>query len=419
MEEQTTRSAWWKNFLTGVLATAIGVGLTFEVNNLVSRSNQKKAQRQAAMMAIYDIDEMVRKFEINKAREDAFYHVVMHLLVHPEELETTSMDSLWMASEYLHFDPSTMPEWFDESTEKVFTTSMDAMLNIGDIAFYRNMQECYHLRRDLLNQERQNAIFRKPITDEFITEYRKTLSFKDLGHGGYMSHDAMAGFVRLMFSLPEVDLYLQKYHTRNNAYDRFDTQLRLLNQENKFLMNISDDEMKQYIETYVNKVVPATEKLIVGTWEATRGPKTETYDLRKDHTITYTMRTEMQLTMELQEEKMNVPILTPLAFTADGIWDLHNDTLGFQLDSATAQILTYDFDLSNLPKSYLETKKDSLDMMVEFHKKMVLNTIKERVSRLEIHQTSISKTGNMMFWEDHHILPWGEDQVDKVQFTRQ
>ena len=115
---------------------------------------------------------------------------------------------------------------------------------------------------------------------------------------------------------------------------------------------------------------------------------------------------------------MNVPILTPLAFTADGIWDLHNDTLGFQLDSATAQILTYDFDLSNLPKSYLKTKKDSLDMMVEFHKNMVLYTIKERVAPLEIHQASISKTGNMMFWEDHHILPWGEDQVNKVQFMR-
>ena len=100
----------------------------------------------------------------------------MYLFSHPEELMTTSMDSLWMASEYLHYDPATTPEWVDESTEKVFTTSMDAMTDIGDITFYRNVQKCYHLRRDLLNQFSQSATFRKPVTDEFITAYRKTLS---------------------------------------------------------------------------------------------------------------------------------------------------------------------------------------------------------------------------------------------------
>ena len=413
-----TLTTWWTNFLTGVLATSIGVGLTFGVNNLVERNRQKQAQRQAAMMAIYDIDEMARKFEICKTREDAFYHVAMYLFSHPEELMTTSMDSLWMASEYLHYDPATTPEWVDESTEKVFTTSMDAMTNIGDITFYRNVQKCYHLRRDLLNQFAQSATFRKPVTDEFITAYRKTLSSSDINHVGMMEHDALARFVQLMFRQPEVVLYLQKFHTRNNEFDYFSAQIHLLNQENKFIMNISDADMKHYIETYVNKVVPATEKLILGTWESIRGPKTTTWEFRKDGTATYNVSTEMQLSLVFKEENINVAVLTPLSFTAEGRWELWTDTLVMQLDSATTQLLTYDFNLGALPKSFIESKKDSIDIMVEQHKQSVFQFIKQTVSRAKGHKTSVSKTGNMMFWEDQRTLPWGEIKTEKTQFTK-
>lgn len=411
-------SAWWMNFLTGVLATSIGVGLTFGVNNLVTRSNQKQAQRQAAMMAIYDIDEMARKFDTWKAREDAFFHVTMYLFTHPEELQTTSMDSLWMVSSYLHFDPATMPEWVDESTEKVFTTSMDAMTHVGDIAFYRNVQECYHQRRDLLNKTLQSATFRKPITDQFITDYRKNIISTQLYYGGMMNPQALAGCVRLMFEQPEVELYLQKFHSRNNAYDDFISQIRLLNRENQFIMNISDEDMKRYVDTYVSKIVPATPKLLAGEWELTSGPKTETYDLREDHTITYTMHTKVQMSLYLDEESLNVSLLTPMAFTTEGQWDLLNDTLLVLLDSATTQMLTFDMELSSLPKSYTERYKDSLELMKDHYRGLVCQSAKERVSIPDAHKVSISKTGNIMFWEVPRRLPWGEIYTDKQQLTK-
>ena len=411
-------SAWWMNFLTGVLATSIGVGLTFGVNNLVSRSNQKKVQRQAAMMAIYDIDEMARKFDTWKAREDAFFHVAMYLFTHPEEAETTSRDSLEMTFAYLHYAPAKLPEWVDESTEKVFTTSMDALTNIGDIAFYRNVQECYHLRRDLMNRLREDVAFRQPVSDELVTSYHKTLSPADITIKGSMEPKALAGFLRLVFNQPEVEFYLQNFHARNDAYDNFIAQIRLLNQENKFSMNISDEDMKRYIETYVSKIMPVTPKLLAGEWELTSGPKTETYDLRTDHTITYTMRTQMQLSIWLDEENMNVSLLTPLAFTADGQWDLANDTLRMQLDSATTQMLTFDMDLSSLPTSFLEKHKDSIELVKDQYRGLVCQSAKERVSIPDAHKVSISKTGNIMFWEVPRRLPWGEIYTDKQQLTK-
>jgi hypothetical protein len=143
-----------------------------------------------------------------------------------------------------------------------------------------------------------------------------------------------------------------------------------------------------------------------------------TWEFRKDGTATYNVSTEMQLSLVFEEENINVAVLTPLSFTAEGRWELWTDTLVIQLDSATTQLLSYDFNLGTLPKSFIESKKDSIDIMVEQHKQGLFQFIKQTVSRAEGHKTSVSKTGNMMFWEDQHTLPWGEVQSDKLQFTK-
>lgn len=135
-KNNTTLNIWWKNFLTGVLATAVGVGLTFGVNNCVGHYKQKQAQRQAAMMAIYDIDEIIRQFIEDQQRDDAFFKVAMYMYTHQNELETVAMDSLWMAAEYLVHYTTSMPKWADDSSEKVFTSSMDVLHDLGDITFY-------------------------------------------------------------------------------------------------------------------------------------------------------------------------------------------------------------------------------------------------------------------------------------------
>ena len=126
----------------------------------------------------------------------------------------------------------------------------------------------------------------------------------------------------------------------------------------------------------------------------------------------------MQLSLVFYEENIKVAVLTPLSFTAEGRWELWTDTLVMQLDSATTQLLTYDFNLGALPKSFIESKKDSIDIMVEQHKQSVFQFIKQTLSRAEGHKATISKTGNMMFWEDQKTLPWGEIETDKRQFTK-
>ena len=48
-----------KSFLVSVLGTAIGVALTFSLNELRSEKQKDQAQRMTAIMVIHDIDDTI------------------------------------------------------------------------------------------------------------------------------------------------------------------------------------------------------------------------------------------------------------------------------------------------------------------------------------------------------------------------
>lgn len=412
------RPSWWQDFIVGVLATAVGVGLTFEVNHMVEHHKQQQARRQAAMMAIYDIDETIRDLRQERQREDAFFRAAMYLYTHPEELETVAMDSLWMAAEYLTLNPSYTPEWYDESTEKVFSSGMDILSNLGDITFYDNIQECYMKRRELFNSIQRNATFRKPISEDFVVEYRKRVAAVDMNYNGMMNQKAMAGLLREMYRVPEVTLYMQKYLTRDRFYQRLIDDLVKINQENQFIMNISNEDMKRFVEQHVNMTMPAKQKMIVGQWTTSYDRQNISYTFCKDQTVSSTTEMVFKVGMYVEEEDVNVSMLAPLSFSIDGQWELDGDSLCLRFDPSTVQILSFDLDFSSLPKAALEAKRDSLDSRKLQYQEVVKKQIQESARWTWTTKVSLGKSGNIMFWEEQHTMPWGEVQTEKTQLLK-
>ena len=56
--------SWLKPLIISIIGTSIGVGLSFTVNRLVESHKQQKAQRETAIMAVYDIDEINRQMAV-------------------------------------------------------------------------------------------------------------------------------------------------------------------------------------------------------------------------------------------------------------------------------------------------------------------------------------------------------------------
>ena len=409
---------WWKTFLTGVLATAIGVGLTFEVNNRVEHHKQKQAQYQTAMMAVYDIDEIIRQFLEFKQQEDAFFKVAMYLYTHQEELEHVAMDSLWMAAVYLVYEPAQTPEWADDASEKVFTSSMDVLQDLGDIVFYDHVQECYLQRRDMLRRMEQSTSFRRPIPEEYVLEYRKHVPAINMDYNGMMNKPAMAGLLKQMFSRPEVTLYLQKYLLRDREYNIFIDKLICLNQENKYIMNITDEAMASYVAKHINKTMPAKPKLLVGQWEQRHNNRLKTYTFRQDHSASLRTQMDYRIGMYVEGEDVNVYMLAPLTFTIDGQWAIDGDSLRLDFRPETMQILSFDLDLNYLPKAALERNRDSLDS----RKQQYLEAISRQIRDTQwtwANKVSLSQSGTIMFWENEYTMPWGQTVTDHSQLLRQ
>lgn len=78
-KEKKNIPSWWKEFLTGVMATAIGVGLSFAVNNMVENHKKDQVRRHTAMMAVYDIDEIARQLKGFRQKEDLYFKVTTYI----------------------------------------------------------------------------------------------------------------------------------------------------------------------------------------------------------------------------------------------------------------------------------------------------------------------------------------------------
>lgn len=402
---------WWNNFLSGVIGTAIGVGLTFAVNGMWANHKKAEAQRQTAMMAIYDIDKIAQQIEEYRSLEEAFFDVTMYLQTHQEEIATVSLDTLQMAVCYLLEDPSVIPDFSNDSKEKAFTSSMEALQNLENIQFYDNVQECYQQRRELLLNMEQSIGFKRPISQEYYTQQIKQLGIEDIGPYGNLGEKALSKILQDAFQQEGIAYFLRKYFSRNRILVDAINKLDRLNRENKLLMNITYEDMDDYIRNNVDKTKPATLRLIVGQWKKQQTDQPQIYNLNKDNSATMTSHLKYNIMLQLQEEDLTVSVFVPVTYTINGQWDLSGDSLRLDFDTNTVNITSFDFDLNSLPKTTLERQKDSID----YKKQECRNAIQQQIKLAKwswTNKVSIGKTGNIMIWETQYTLPWGQTKTN-------
>ena len=127
MENQAKYPAL-KQLSLSILGTAIGVGLTLFANNRVDYSRQRSAQRETAIMAVCDIDEIVQGLKDEIQLEDSLFQVTMYVSSHQELIDSLSKDTLDMAFKYLYDDPTVVKEWTADTKENAFNSGIDARI---------------------------------------------------------------------------------------------------------------------------------------------------------------------------------------------------------------------------------------------------------------------------------------------------
>ena len=220
MEKKTKINFNWEQFFVTVLGTAIGVALTFVVDGMMARHNKEQAQRLTAIMVIHDID--------------------------------NSIDVL------------------KNLKEKIFNSDLDTWQNLGNMAFLDNVQSFYHDRQELQDALNQSTMWQRPIPDEEFMQFI-------MGTGWVTAEEfaaALLPFLKEKLHEIKVAYYINVSSSRLDSMTQVIDYWTGLDDENKFLMGITDQELEEYVSNINKKGVSLTRSKLLGRWVLAEGDRT-------------------------------------------------------------------------------------------------------------------------------------------------
>ena len=399
-KKKKSRNHWGIQFLISVLGTAIGVGLTFAVNNNMENRKKAQAQRLTAMMVIHDIDETIDQIKKMKEDMESGYNKTLYVMEHFDQLDSVPDDTVYYTVEYLLSRDHDFR--FDMSKEKIFHSSPDTWQNLGSMKFIDNVQSFYFDRQSIQETMNKSDIWREPIP---MNEYEKIQVLNDdhLTVDQYVEQYNLLirEFLKEKLDDKQVQQYISYSAWRLTELLRIIDEWTNKNNENKFLMSITDEELEDYVNSIYQNGIALTEKSLIGTWiHSSTDEYASEYEFSKDHV--YSMRNNSAVTVNLPfyQGKIRFDI------KENGTWRLEGDSLIQCVDLESIDVEVDVNDVALTPE-----KQDMLDNWIEEYRTNVLNYFVEdaksnsRIARfarldashdkMELKGKSINEKGNI------------------------
>lgn len=335
-----------KQLFISILATVISIILTFGVAHLVEKNRQKEKRRQMSMMVIHDIDETVNNIKELLKNEESGWEATRYCMDHKDNLKAVSRDTLVNFLNYIISVTFNANLRFDKSNESIFNSSQDSWNTLSDMSFIRNVQKCYHLRSILEDQLANWVYFKRPINEEesYQILMNSDVLFED--NSFYSLCEKWLGDERTKYYMDNLEnrKYLLNYVLENCLG---------LNEANKFLTNVTDEELKEFAEKTLGEVRRATEKTIAGKWLSVSGDDSSIeVDFKVDHTLACV--SSYMVTSSIFYGKIS------LDARRDGRWEIIKDSLILHFDPKSFSLVANDSSITYKPEM-----KDSIKSIIK------------------------------------------------------
>ena len=323
-----TGKGWLKELLMTFLGTTISIVLTFGTAQYLENRQIEKARRMMAMTVINDIDQSLEVIKKRKEAEEKGHEAACYVMENQDRLESIGEDTLLVFINYVTYASFDSDMEFKTMNENIFNSSQETWRTLNDRKFLNNVQEFYNTRDVLDQQSKDWVFFKKPFTKEEGYE---------LFLGGQF--ESTADMCRWMLKNKRVKKFLDYVYMRINVYMGF-LRLTHLNEENKFLMNITEQEMEEFVNHTYMEIHPAKEKDLTGTWNAVLVDEKNVlyYNLLPDHTF----NTE-------QTVRWGAPFFRNKIvqrFSLSGTWDVEGDSLVMHYDMKSYKLEIDDSEVS-------------------------------------------------------------------------
>ena len=333
-------SPWGKGFLTSVLGTTISIILTFGTSALIESKEKADIQRQTSMMVIHDIDMCVEQMEEMAKDEEKKNKAVQYILTHLDQIASLPEDTLQLAFVMLsnYNDNYTI---FDDAKENIFKSSQNIWSDLDNMAFIDNMEKFYRERREFETMMAKAPYFVKPIT---FDEWSQILI------------DSKANYYRIDYATilkeklkdRKVQFYIDYSAARTRSYRDYAQRWKDISDRNKFIMDISDEELADYIKNSQRSGNPVDRRDLMGKWvRKVSGYQDYYYEFLENDSFCRKIMAHYAFPI------YNGEIIVSYVF--DGKWSLKDDTLFMVNAPKSAEV---ELDTSRI--SYRPEMRDSV-----------------------------------------------------------
>ena len=378
-------SSWTKELLMSVIATSISIVLTFGTAHLIEQHQRKAEGRNIAMMVIHDIDQYAEAFRA-KAEENVKNHdLAMYVLEHLDSIEKIPLDTINTVIDYISYSGGS-EYTIDESIERTFQSNQEIWRSIDAPPFIDEAREFFHDRRMTFQLLNTSPSFTRPVSYEEIRQLNATA----LKTGKLVD---WYDFLRRKLQDKDVILFIHLHDMRQNMLITTADNYQDMSNRCKFIMNITDDELKAFLDKRKRTGEKLTDKMLIGRW-ATQGDEQQIFEFHKDHTF-------KQFIENLYPSSVYQGRLK-LTYIYTGRWEIKGDSLYRYFDAGC----DYEIDRSGI--SYSPEKRETVEAMLKQYEEKVVEEVeesKDQAPQPRIRAAAIDKTGNKVELTDPEDAP--------------
>jgi hypothetical protein len=295
-------------------------------------------------------------------------------------LESIPDDTLFIFFNYITNGHFTTKEEFKKTNENIFNSSQESWRTLNDRKFLNNVMDFYNARNMLEKQSKEWICFQKPVTKE--EEYQIFML-----NNHFETRESFIALCRRLLQSNSVSNYVLNSKQRTELYKSI-LSYADINEENKFLMNISEEDMERFKNNTYMTVRPVKEKQLIGTWEGvlTDGQESFIFEFRKDHTFTTRRSHNIKHPFFLGTMVLYV--------TMDGTWSIEGDSLVKNYDIDKIKMELDDKDVTSINENAELVARMEDDLCGEQGKQNYINQsgLDQRVAQ----GTNIDKTGTRL-----------------------
>ena len=279
--------------------------------------------------------------------EEQNFNLAQYVLGHMDDLESIPSDTLIDVYQYLEYFSELK---FDDSREKLFHSSQESWKHINNPMFIELVQTFYYQRHQFQDFYNTDYAFHKPISIE--EQYQISLQ------NNYRIADKLPELLSQLLKEPRIEYYITFSATRQNYYRETANEWRVISDQCKFYMGITDEELKEYVEQSEHFGRLVKKKDLIGTWTADMNDEVEELTFFDDgkfiHTFSRKTRTYAFSGAGIINGHM------------EGTWTIKGDTL---VRVYPHNKYHYSLDYSNI--SYNEDQKEKVEEYIKLNEENI------------------------------------------------